>query len=170
MKRMPENAKPHEFFVDSDFQKKARQPGGISREQAIEQAQAHIDALKPDFSDWLAGELQILNEAIRKVAGDPRNRSALDDAYRSCRHLGEAGATMGYELLAFITNNLCRILDAVKDGADYDTDLIGCHVDSLHIACQDPYKNLKPEQLPELSSGLRRIIELANTAAHSTNK
>ena len=38
---------------------------------------------------------------------------------------------MGFELVTFIANNFCDILDAIKAGAPYDKNMIDCHIDAL---------------------------------------
>lgn len=153
------------FDVDSSFQKMARRPGGVPREQAIRNAQAQIEQIKPGFDDWLDRELQELAAIVR------RNRSGKPDtlwieraSFHSCQ-LRDVGTTMGYELLSFIANALCNILDAVSDGAKCNIDLIVCHVDALFLARQEQYRNLRPDQLPELSAGLRKVVELARASS-----
>ncbi len=49
----------------------------------------------------------------------------------------------------------------------YDKDAVDCHVDALSLAVQLPYRKLKPDQLPELSSGLQRIFEKLQNAGGS---
>jgi hypothetical protein len=69
---------------------------------------------------------------------------------------------MDFELVTFVANNLCEILDAMKAGAVYDKDAIDCHMDALLLARTEPYRRLRPEQVPEMSSGLRRVGELVS--------
>ena len=72
---------------------------------------------------------------------------------------------MGFELVSFVSNNLCELLDAIKAGAAYHKETIDCHIDALLLASKAPYCNLRPDQLPEMSSGLRRVVERANNAS-----
>lgn len=150
------------FVVDTRFQKMARRPGGVPREQAIERAQGLIDELKPEFADWLDRELQELAAAIRQAEGSSFEPSWHERAYCSCCQLRDLSAAMGFGLITFIANNLCEILDVIKAGTAYDTHTINCHIDALFLARTEPYRNLHPEQLPEMTSGLRRIVELAS--------
>jgi chemotaxis protein histidine kinase CheA len=167
---MAEKSEAREFFVDSNFQKMARRPGGVPREKAIERAQAKIEEMKPAFSEWLDEELQKLEAAIRQLEGNPGDTAHLDGTDRCSRQLGDVGATMGYELLTFIANNLCGILNAIKAGADYDKEMIDCHVSALHLSRQEPYRSMRPEQVPELTRGLRRTAELAGTVVERATK
>jgi hypothetical protein len=155
----------HIFRVDTRFQQLARRPGGVTRERAIETAQRQIDDMKPDFADWLDRELKELSTAVRRVASNPTEPTALEQAHQTCRGLRDVGSTMGYELITFVAGNLCEVLDAIKAGAPCDRDMIDCHMDALLLARTEPYRGLLPEQLPEMTRGLRRVVELANASA-----
>jgi hypothetical protein len=153
------------FFVDTRFQKMTRRPGGVPREQAIERAQGHINDLKPEFSNWLDQKLQELSAELRQSEGSSFDPSWHERAYRSCCQLRDVGATMGFELVTFIANTLCKILDVIKAGTPYDRDMINCHLDALFLARTEPYRNLRPEQVPEMIGGLRRVVELASESS-----
>ena len=149
------------FYVDTRFEKKARRPGGVDREQALARAQTHVDNLKPEFTEWLNGELEDLRETLSRPGAVCGDDTALDRAYHNCSQLQDVGATMGYTLLTFVAKNLCLILDAIKAGMTYDQDIIDCHINALYLARMEPYCNLRPDEVPEMSSGLRRVVELA---------
>jgi hypothetical protein len=155
---------PNIFSVDTRFQQLARRPGGVTRERAIEIAERHIEELKPDFGDWLDRELQDLSASIRQLAANPGNAASLERAQQTCCQLRDVGGTMGYELVTFVANNFCHVLDAMA-GATYDEDMIDCHMDALLLARTDQYRHLTPDQVPEMTSGLRRVVELANARA-----
>ncbi|HTV31411.1 MAG TPA: hypothetical protein VMF32_27005 [Xanthobacteraceae bacterium] len=148
------------FAVGTRFQKMARRPGGVPRDQAIERAQNFIDELKPEFVNWLDRKLQELGTAIQQAEGSSFDVSWHERAYRSSCQLQDVGATMGFELITFVANNLCKILEVIKMGIAYDREIIKCHLDALLLAKSEPYRNLCPEQLPEMTGGLQRVVEL----------
>jgi hypothetical protein len=158
------------FQVDTRFQQLARRPGGVSRERAVENAQHQIDEMKTDFVDWLDRELKELSVSVRQVASNSKNTSSLDRAHQACRQLRDVGSTMGYELITFVANNFCDMLDAIKAGARCDKDMIDCHMDALLLARTEPYRSLRPEEVPEMTSGLRRVLELASASAARNNR
>jgi hypothetical protein len=151
-----------EFLVDTHFQKMARRSGGIPREQAMESAQLAIDKIKLGFGDWLNTEIDSLSSAINggRNAG-PGDTSWAETAAIHSRQIRDCGSTMGFELVTFITNNLSEMFEAIIAGAPSRQEMIDCHMDALHLAKQEKYRHLRPEQLPELSSGLRRVLEAA---------
>lgn len=170
MTRMSSNGGAREFAVETDFQKKVLRPGGMTRHQAIGRARAQIDTLKGEFTDWLSGELHHLETAIQKASSGRHKRVSLDDAFRSSRQLRDVGTTMGYELVTFVAGSLCEALDALRGGADYDQDLIDCHLDALHLARQDCYRSVSPDKVPDLCNGLRRAVERSASPSGRTEK
>jgi chemotaxis protein histidine kinase CheA len=151
------------FSVETRFQQMARRPGGVTREQAIQRAQSQIEASKPEFTAWLERELQDLSAAIRHLEHHSDDVSRLEDAYRQCCQLRDVGATMGFQLVSIIAGNLCEILDAIKGGASYHKETFDCHVDALLLTSKPPYSQLRAEQLPEMTAGLRRLVERSIT-------
>jgi len=156
---MSQNDQVREFAVETDFQRKARQPGGVTRHQAVGGARAQIETLQSEFTDWLSEGLNRLQAAIQMVETSPSNETLIEDAFHSSCQLRDVGTTMGYELVTFVASRLCEILEAVRNGAEYDKDLISCHLDALQLARQDSYRNVSPEEVPELCNGLRRAAE-----------
>jgi hypothetical protein len=170
---MPENPAddPHTFLVDSNFQKMARRSGGIPRNQALENAQVAIDKIKLSFGDWLDGEIESLTAEIQKGKLAPAGEvSWAEAATIHARQIRDVGTTMGFELVTFIANNLCEIFEAIVAGSGPRNEMIDCHIDALFLAKQDQYRHLRPEQLPELSIGLRRVLEVSNTPSGEKDK
>ena len=152
------------FPVETTFQKQARRAGGVPRDRAIKYAEARVEEVKPEFDDWLGKELEALADVVRKAQNNEAPADWIDVANRHCRHLRDVGTTMGSELLTYIAGSLCEILDEITAGAPCKIDSITCHVDALFLARQRPYWGLKPEQVPELTAGLRRVVDHVSTS------
>lgn len=151
------------FSVETRFQQLARRAGGIPRERAIENAVAKLEETKPAFEDWQNKELQSLSDAIKNARPDATS-DWIAVASTHSRRLRDVGTTMGFELTTFIANSLCEVLDAIAAGAECSMESIACHLDALYLARQQNYRGLKPEQVPELTRGLRRIADQVSTS------
>ncbi len=149
------------FAVNSRFQQMARRPGGVPRDVAIAQAQAQIEDYKSDFVDWVERELQALSDSFYGAQGGAISDAKIDDMYRLCCQLRDTGTTMGLALLTFVSDNLCRVLEAIQNGATYDPAMIECHIDALTLARKEPYRNMSPDMFPDMTSGLKRVLERA---------
>jgi hypothetical protein len=165
MAEQSNNHDPNVFAVDTRFQQLARRQGGVSRERAIESAQRQIDNMKTDFANWLDRELQELATSVEVLDLNRGDMGALDRAHQACCGLRDVGTTMGYELVTFVADNFCGVLDAMKAGAPYDREMIDCHIDAFLLARTEPYCNMRPDQVPEMTRGLRRVVELASANA-----
>jgi hypothetical protein len=153
------------FLVETRFQRMARRPGGMAREQALESAQANIEESKPEFEIWLDAELQNLAVVVRSAQAGAAEPGWPQDVCLRSRQLRDLGTTMGFVLLTFIANNLCEILEATPAGHECDMETITCHLDALFLARQEQYRNMRLEQLPELTKGLRLVKESASISA-----
>ena len=150
------------FPVDTRFQRMARRPGGVSRTQAVKNAEATIEKCKPEFDLWLDAQLQALVEEVRNAKMDAADGLQWRNSVgMRSRQLRDLGTTMGFPLLSFVADNLCEIIDRPRAGVDCNIELITCHVDALLLARQAQYRTLRPEQLPELSRGLLQVAESA---------
>lgn len=155
------------FPVETQFQKMARREGGIPREKAIEEASARVEEIRPGFEDWLVKELEILDGIVKAAKAAKAGKAGPDWAEQANHHsrqLRDVGTTMGLVLLTFIAGLLCEILDEIAAGAECNMNSVTCHVDSLFLARQEPYRNMRPEQVPELTKGLRRIADKISTS------
>jgi hypothetical protein len=155
------------FPVETRFQKLAKREGGVPRERAIEQAQNEIEGVKPRFDSWLGDELQEFRRLMRKVEGTEADAEWIKTANFHSRQLRDSAITLNFELLAFIAGSLCEILDSIEAGSECNMESIICHIESLLLAGQASYRHLKPEQVPDLTNGLHRVVKRV-TAQPST--
>ena len=156
------------FAVETRFQQLARRPGGVSRQDAIKQANKKLKDAEPGFDTWLDDELRHLALGLQRIQNDSADAGTIEAASFHCRQLRDVGSTMNCELVSFIASCLCDVLDAVAAGAECDKDLLKCHADALLLARQKKYRHLKPDQVPELTAGLRRIVR--NVEANPTDR
>jgi hypothetical protein len=77
---------------------------------------------------------------------------------------------MGYELVTFVARTLCDILDAFIAGAAYDKEIVDCHSSAFMLARMEQYRNMTPEQVPEMTQGLLRVVEIASIIPSKTGK
>lgn len=152
------------FDVETRFQTMARRPGGVPRDQAIEHANGSIDEMKPGFDEWAGNELHGLSDAIAQARAGMPVDTWLEKAGLHCRAVRDVGTTVDAELVTFVADSLCDILGAMEAGSKCDVDTLLCHLDALMLVRQPAYRGMSPEQLPELTRGLRRLAERVSTA------
>ena len=158
------------FSPKTRFQTLARRPGGVSRGKALDNAQNQVEEAKIGFDDWLDGELtELIGWVDRAKSGEPVE-DWIDAAQFHANQLRDVGTTVGFELLTFIANTLCSILDGIKAGAECKAELLTCHIDALLLIRQKQYRYLRPDQVPELSRGLHQVAESVSIIPKSGQK
>lgn len=153
------------FYVDSRFERLARRPGGVTREQALSQAQDQVDTIKPTFGEWLDPEMERLRDAVTRIDADPADAAALDIAEVTCGQIHDIAATMGYKLVTFVAGSLRALIESLKDGAAYDKEMVDCHVAALFLVRTRTYRHLHPDEVPEMTRGLRSVAALSQSDA-----
>lgn len=153
------------FPVETRFQTLAQRSGGVPREAAIEHATAKIAEMKPGFDGWLETKLQALAAVIAHAkAAETPAPDWIDGAAAHARELRDIGTTMDFELLTYIAGSLCEVLTAFAEGSERDMESVTCHLDALLLSRQPQYRYTKPGDVPELTRGLRRVVEHVSTA------
>jgi hypothetical protein len=147
------------FEVETRFQRLARREGGVPKDKAIEQAQNRIEKVKPSFDQWFEEELRQLTSLIADAQAAKAGPDWVEVANARSRQLCDSSGTLGFPMLAFIAKSLCDILDSIEAGAECNMESITCHVDALNLVTQKSYRRLEPEQMPELTDGLRRVVQ-----------
>jgi hypothetical protein len=148
------------FLVETRFQQLARRSGGLPRDTAIKRAQAALEVLKPAYEeDFLEREVSGLCDLVKKVEAGQEEPGWLETTTFRTRQLRDSAGSLGYELVAFVSSSLCELLDSIEAGNDCNMESIVCHVDALMLARHKPYRSMRPEQVPELTKGLQRVVK-----------
>jgi hypothetical protein len=139
------------LIVRTRFEAMATRPGGVPRESAIETANASLTEMKPDFIEWLDRELALLTEAVPgelKAVTVTIDDAWIHGAYVHCRSIRDVGATMGFEMITFIANGLCELIEAVRAGIECPGETIEAHVRALTLAKREASRGLGAKVQP----------------------
>ena len=141
----------------------ARRPGGMSRARAIERAEIEIAEVKVEFDEWLSRELAELMTTFEAARDSQRDPERLAELASRSRQLRDVTATMRFELLSFVGASLCDLLDSISADAEFPIESIVCHLDALNLSARPDFRGLRPDEVPELTKGLRRVVKHATT-------
>lgn len=151
------------FPIETRFQQMAKRPGGIPRDKALDLAEAAVEQLKPEFDSWLRTELRSLTQAIGRLSSPGAlSLDQFSEALVHCLAIHDVGATMGCQMVSFVTGGLKDILQASLEGAEYRHNRVECFMEALGLATQEPYRALAPGDLPDLAQGLRALAAYAS--------
>jgi hypothetical protein len=141
----------------------ARRPGGMTRDHAIERAEIEIEEVKVEFDEWLGRELPELATAFEAARDNQHDPERLAELASRSRQLRDVTATMRFELLSFVGASLCDLLDSISAETEFPIDAIICHLDALNLSARPDFRKLRPDEVPELTKGLRRVVKHAGT-------
>jgi hypothetical protein len=135
----------------------------MSRNRAIERAEIEIAEVKVQFDDWLSRELAELTTAFEAARDNPNDPERLVELANRGRQLRDVTATIRLELLSFVAASLCDLLDSVSGETEFPIDSIVCHLDALSLSARPDFRELRPDEVPELTKGLRRVVKHVST-------
>jgi hypothetical protein len=135
----------------------------MSRNRAIERAEIEIAEVKVQFDDWLSRELAELTTAFEAARDNPNDPERLAELANRGRQLRDVTATIRLELLSFVAASLCDLLDSVSAETEFPIDSIVCHLDALDLSARPDFRELRPDEVPELTKGLRRVVKHVST-------
>jgi hypothetical protein len=135
----------------------------MSRARAIERAEIEIAEVKVEFDEWLSRELAELTTAFEAARDSQRDPERLAELATRSRQLRDVTATMRFELLSFVGASLSDLLDSISADAEFPIESIACHLDALNLSARPDFRGLRPDEVPELTKGLRRVVKHAST-------
>ncbi len=156
------------FLANTQFEKLAKRPGGVSREDAIKSAFSNIDRLKADAIFWIRQGVVRLDQAIQDTWISADDAARFDFAITLSASLRDVGATVGFPLLTFVCNNLCEILETQKSGVKLRKDIIDVHRMALMLSAQDKYRKSNLDDLPIFKSGFEKILTIFRRESGTT--
>ena len=149
-----------------------RVPGGISRSRALQNARVELNRLKPQLTNYIKDECVNLEVALSAagIAG-PHQEASIRNARVASERLRDVAEPMGFLLIALVAKSLCDIFEAAEEAQiEYPQAVLDCHFDALRLVQQRRYRDLRPQDLPDLTKGLLQAAQLVKKAAASARK
>ena len=153
--------------AQTDLEQRARMPGGISRHRALQNARLELNRLKPQLSTYITDECTNLEVALSAAGiSGPHQEASIRAAHLASQRLVDVAEPMGFILVALIAKNLCDIFEVASEvKIEYPRAVLDCHFDALRLVQQRRYRDLRPQDLPELTGGLARAVQLVKKVA-----
>jgi chemotaxis protein histidine kinase CheA len=132
---------PIELFMPPNMLK-AKVGGGKGGPDlaAMERAQAAMEQLKSEFSDWIAEDVKIVTAARAAYAASPNaeTRAAL---LRAAHDIKGQAPTYNYPLIARVAASLSRMIGELPVSAAVPLALVDAHVDGIQVIHKLGLKN-----------------------------
>jgi chemotaxis protein histidine kinase CheA len=132
---------------------------------AIMRAEAAMDTLKTEFSDWFTSDVDRLSACRDAFAAD-KSAKARDDLFRAGHDIRGQAATFGFPLVARIATSLCKLIEAMPSPEALPVLLVDAHVTAIRIIFRDKIKDMSSRMALELIEELEaRVAETTEAAA-----
>jgi len=138
-------------------------PGGIDT-AAVKRAEAAMETLTSEFSDWIADDVSVLIAARARYAKTPDSeaRAAL---LRAAHDIKGQAPTFNYPLIARVAASLSRMIGELSAGIPIPLNLVDAHVSAIQVIHKHKMQDTNDKTAQILCAELdARVDELA--AAH----
>ena len=133
--------------------------GGIDM-AAIKRAEAAIEVLREEFTDWLATDVAKLvekREAYAKAPGAPTR----GELFRAAHDLKGQAETFGFPMIARVASSLTKMIDTVAADAEVPLGLVDAHVAAVRVIFRDKIQTMDNKVAQALANELEaRVGEL----------
>jgi chemotaxis protein histidine kinase CheA len=152
---------PIELFMPPNMLK-AKVGGGLGGVDmaAMKRAEAAMDDLKGEFSDWIASDVAALTTARAGYAQKPDavSRAAL---LRAAHDIKGQAPTFNFPLIARVAGSLSRMIGELPDDAALPLSLIDAHVTAIQVIHKQGLKDTNDKTAQALCAELdARVNEL----------
>jgi hypothetical protein len=101
----------------------------------------------------------------------PHQEASIRNARVASERLRDVAEPMGFLLIALVAKSLCDIFEAADESQiEYPRAVLDCHFDALRLVQQRRYRDLRPQDLPDLTKGLLRAALLIKKVAAAAPK
>ena len=156
---------PGEVFMPPNMLK-AKVGGTVSGldSAAIQRAEAAMDTLKVEFSDWITKDIAQLNEA-NDLFQQKRDAETGGELYRASHDLKGQATTFEYPLIARVASSLGKLMEELKSPEQVPLPLVQAHVDAIRVIFRDKIKDISTRTalilVEELENRTRQTLERA---------
>jgi chemotaxis protein histidine kinase CheA len=131
---------------------------------AIKRAEAAMETLKAEFTDWISDDVNRLSRSRDRFA-KLRDAETRDDLFRAAHDIKGQAATFEFPLVARIASSLCKLIDATQAPDALPLVLVDAHVTTIRIIFRDKIKDASNRMAVELVEELEaRVAETTGTA------
>ncbi len=133
--------------------------GGLDM-AAVKRAEAAMETLKADFSDWVGSDVARLSECRDRFAAE-QDADARDALFRAGHDIKGQATTFEFPLVARVAASLCHLLESLPSPESVPLLLVDAHVTAIRIIVRDKIKDTTNRMALELVEELEaRVVEM----------
>lgn len=116
----------------------------------VARAEAALERLSSEFSDWMHDECEQLDKARNRVREAGMAAQPREALFRAAHDIKGQADTLGFPLAADVAGSLCRLIEETRDPRRIPLALIDQHVDAVRAIIREharPHANAVAEKL-----------------------
>ena len=132
---------------------------------AMKRAEAAMEGLKSEFSDWVAKDVERLGTAHDRFILE-RNQAARDDLFRASHDMKGQAGTFDFPLIARAASSLCKLIEETNTVAALPLPLVEAHVAAIRVIFREKINGAADTMAQMLMNELdARVNEVLATKA-----
>ena len=138
---------------------------------AVKRAEAAMETLKEEFSDWIAIDIKKLGEAYDAFVASS-NRDTRNDLFRAGHDLKGQAATFEFPLISRVASSLSKLIDTFDADEPLPLPIVDAHVNAIRVIYRDKIKDISNLTAITLIEELERRVHqsLERAAAKATRQ
>ena len=151
--------KPIELFMPPNMLKaKVGSSGGGLDMAAMRRAEAAMEDLKSEFSDWIAQDVKALTAARARYAATP-DAAARDALLRGAHDIKGQAPTFNFPLIARVAASLSRMIGELPPACPLPLNLIDAHVTAIQVIHKSAIKDATDKTAQALCAELEARVD-----------
>ena len=150
---------PIELFMPPNMLK-AKVGGGLGGVDmaAMKRAEGAMEALKSEFSDWIAEDVKVLiaARAAYATAPDDASRGAL---MRAAHDIKGQATTFNFPLIARVAGSLSRLIGELPQSQALSLGLVDAHVNAIQVIHRQGIQDINDKMAQTLCAELDARVE-----------
>jgi HPt (histidine-containing phosphotransfer) domain-containing protein len=149
----------HEIITPPNRLRKAVATAKSASFDPVARAEAALAELEGEFSGWMDGECDQLDEARRNVMANGLSKETRDTLFRAAHDIKGEAATFGFPQVAAPADSLCRLIEHTPDLSRIPLPLIDQHVDAIRAIVRESARPDVAEIAAALTRRLREVTD-----------
>jgi hypothetical protein len=126
---------------------------------AIKRAEAAVEILKVEFTEWVGQDVDRLVACRDGFAKSP-DKTTCNALFRAGLDIKGQATTFEFPLVARVASSLCKLIEATKAPESVPLGLVDAHVAAIRIIFRDKIKDTSNKMATELAAELEtRVVE-----------
>jgi HPt (histidine-containing phosphotransfer) domain-containing protein len=149
----------HEVITPPNALRKAVALATDPSDDPVARAEAALEQLSTEFSDWMHAECERLEAARRDVKSLGFSAKTHGDLFRAAHDIKGEAFTFGFPAVAGVAESLCRLVEHTPNATRIPVSLVDQHVDAVRAIVREYAREDLIDMAHVLTRRLREVTD-----------